>query len=393
MPEAALAAARAAGGVRSAYLHVPFCFHKCHYCDFYSFVDSRDQQPAFVARLIDELAFAAGRLVGNPPLTRGFDTIFIGGGTPTLLRPDLWTDLLAAIHRWLPPQPDCEFTVEANPETVTDQLAAQLVAGGVNRFSVGAQSFHPQHLKTLERWHEPASVARAMDHFRAAGVRNLNLDLIFAIPGQSLSDWMQDLDAALAHGPTHLSCYSLMYEPNTALTKRMQAGDVQPADNDLEAAMYEATIDRLADAGFTHYEISNWALPGHECQHNLRYWTNADWWAFGPSASGHVQGVRWKNVPRLGDYLAISSAPPITDVEELDVDGRIGEQLMLGLRLLQGIHADDMQRFLSVGNRAHERQTAIARHVDARLLHWQSDRLALTRKGLLLADSVLAELI
>lgn len=370
------------------YIHIPLCSHKCHYCDFYSIVDSRDRQGAFTSRLIDEIAAAEGT-----GLLGAAQTIFVGGGTPTLLAEEHWQRLLEAIATHLRPVNDCEFTIEANPETVTPELAATLASGGVNRVSIGAQSFNHAHLKTLERWHNPANVGRSVDLMRAAGITAINLDLIFAIPGQTLEQWLADLDAALALVPSHLSCYGLTYEPNTPMTAKMRRGRFEPADQELEAAMYEATIDRLAAAGFEHYEISAWAKPGMRCQHNLRYWTNANWWPLGPSASGHVDGTRWKNVPRLGTYLESRGMPSVVDVEQVDKDARVGEQMMLGLRLIDGIDLTELDRLLAIGSRGEMRAAAIEHYLSAGLLERVAGHLRLTRAGLLLADSVLADLV
>lgn len=374
--------------ISSAYIHIPFCFHKCHYCDFYSIVDSRDRQGVFTERLIEELA-AAGEIAAFESMS----TIFVGGGTPTLLSVDNWERLLEAIHRYLRPEPGCEFTVEANPETVRPELAEVLVGGEVNRVSIGAQSFDPAQLKTLERWHDPANVGRSVDVLRAAGIGRINLDLIFAIPGQSLEKWLADLDVAIGLEPEHLSCYALMYEPNTPMTVKMQRGRIEPIEQDMEAAMYEGALERLSGAGFEHYEVSAWAKSGYRCQHNLRYWTNANWWPFGPSAAGHVSGMRWKNLPRLGSYLESEGLPPITDFEQLDDDARVGEELMLKLRLIDGIAVDELSERLAVGERGEDRRVAIERHIDAGLLERSTSRLRFTRQGLLLADSVLADLI
>lgn len=397
-PEAEKAAFSA---VRGLYVHIPFCFHKCHYCDFYSIVDSQDRQSAFADRLVTELEAAAVFV------EQSVETIFVGGGTPTLLKPHLWQRLLEAIHRWTPLANGGEFTVEANPETVTPELAEVLAEGGVNRVSIGCQSFNPKHLTTLERWHEPRNVERSVDILRAAGIVNLNLDLIYAVPGQTLVEWQADLDAALALQPSHLSCYGLMYEPNTPLTVRVRQGQIQPAEQDLEAAMYEATIERLAAAGFEHYEISNWArlddshsssraaagASSNRCRHNMLYWSNANWWPLGPSASGHIDGVRWKNVPRLGEYLEYGPLPPILDVERVDEDTRIGERFMLGLRMIEGLLHDEVDWLLERGSRAAERRAAIQCHINTGLLERTETSLRLSRSGLMLADSVLADLI
>lgn len=374
--------------VSSFYLHVPFCFHKCHYCDFYSIVDSRDRQKVFTDRLIAELHAA-----GEATTIVAAETIFIGGGTPTLLAAEHWRPLLQAISECLRPQLECEFTVEANPETVTPELARVLSAGGVNRVSIGAQSFHPAHLKTLERWHDPDNVGRSVERFRDVGIEAINLDLIFAIPGQTLDEWLADLNRAIELGPTHISCYGLTYEPNTPMTAKLRMGRFEPAEQELEAAMYRSTCELLARAGYEHYEISAWAKPGYRCRHNLAYWSNANWWPFGPSASGHVNGVRWKNVPRLGSYLESTDLPPVLDLECVDDDAQVGEALMLGLRLIDGITREALQQLLKRGTRGPERRAAIERHIKTGLLQQSDDRVRFTQDGLLMADSVLADLV
>lgn len=396
-----------------AYVHVPFCFHKCHYCDFYSFVDKDDRQAVYVERLEAELAAGAVFVAGaggaqtRGAQTRGADdrsarplsTIFVGGGTPTLLAPPLLRRAMRAIRERLPLAPDVEWTVEANPETVTDDVAQALVQEGVNRVSIGAQSFQPEHLKSLERWHDPASVGRAVACMRRNGIARINIDLIFGIPGSTLQDWCADLDAALALGPTHVSCYGLTYEPNTAMTHRLARGEFARCPEDVEAAMYEATVARLAAAGFAQYEISNWCLPGEECRHNMLYWRNQDWLAFGPSASGHAQGVRWKNVPRLGDWLASGPWSPVVDVEQVDADARVGERLMMGLRLREGVAVRELHDMLATGSRGAERRRVIDGAMSEGLLEeWARPSggeraVRFTAKGQLLADSVLCKLI
>jgi oxygen-independent coproporphyrinogen-3 oxidase len=372
---------------RGLYIHIPFCFHKCHYCDFYSIVDRADRQGRFIHRLIAELEAARVYITGP------IETVFIGGGTPTLLAPYLWRSLLEALRSRIPMTDDLEFTVEANPETVTDELIRILRSGGVNRLSIGAQSFDRMHLRTLERWHDPENVARSVDAARCGGIDNVSLDLIFGIPGQTLNDWQADLDAALELAPDHLSAYGLMYEPNTPMTARLRAGRITRVDDEVEAAMYEATLDRLDAAGFEHYEISNWARPGRRCRHNLLYWRNEQWWPLGPSASGHAGGWRWKNRPRLAEYLDSGPLPPIVDAERLDADGRIGEELMLGLRLTDGISTDRLDALLGAGARGRSRRSAVDRFIAAGLLVRSGDVVRLSRRGLLLADTVLAELL
>ncbi|MGD9790910.1 MAG: radical SAM family heme chaperone HemW [Phycisphaerales bacterium] len=382
--------------VRSLYIHVPFCFHKCHYCDFYSIVDPRDRQEPFTDRLIRELEALA-------PLTRShpLHTIFIGGGTPTLLRPELWLRLLTTLNSHFD-LTDIragrgEFTVECNPETATPELCDILRAGGVDRLSLGAQSFNPIHLKTLERWHDPANVARAIKLAKAAGIPRQSVDLIFAIPGQTLDDWKSDLHAALALGVDHLSCYSLTYEPNTAMTARLKRGEFALADEDLEVEMHHETLRTLRAAGFDRYEVSNYARPDQESRHNLAYWRQHQWLAAGPSASAHVAGHRWKNSPRLDDYLAIDDAgcTNIQDLETPDPRRALAETIMTGLRLREGL---DRNIILANAERVTPTSSKRLDRVISRLTHqgWlQPDegRLALTDEGFLFADSAAADLM
>lgn len=335
--------------MRSLYIHTPFCVHKCHYCDFYSFVDRKDQQSAFIARLIRELRALAPQAHDPHGVPVPLRTIFIGGGTPSLLAVPLWEQLLKTIRSEFDLSQLVEFTVECNPESTTAELLHVLRAGGVNRVSVGCQSFNPVHLKTLERWHDPANVLRAISLAREAGVPRQSVDLIYAIPGQSLNDWSDDLRQALALGTSHISCYNLTYEPNTAMTARMHAGDFTPTDEDLEAEMFQLATTMLVARGLHRYEVSNYALPGDESQHNLAYWRQEQWLAAGPSASGHVWaaathalgGHRWKNRPALAHYLDFDDEgfAPITGYEAPDPARALRERLMTGIRLGEGIDA------------------------------------------------------
>ena len=381
--------------VRSLYIHVPFCFHKCHYCDFYSLVDTQGRQESFTTRLESEFAALS-------PLTQGvpLDTIFVGGGTPSLLEVPLWRRLLGRLRTLFDlsrmGEGDGEFTVECNPETVTPELMETLAAGGVNRVSVGAQSFHQRHLKTLERWHEPANVVRALSAATAAGIPRGSLDLIFAVPGQTLDDWLRDLDQAVAIGTDHISCYALTYEPRTALTARLARGELTRADEELEAEMFTLTVDRLRDAGLERYEVSNFARPGQECRHNLAYWRQAQWLAAGPSASAHVRGHRWKNIARLDDYLSSGTGfSPIVDHEPPDALRSLTECIMTGLRLREGVEiAGAVQGALPTGRTVLDRLGRLQdRLVAAGLMNANPDRWSLTDAGMLVADAVIVDVL
>ncbi len=371
---------------------MPFCAHKCHYCDFYSIVDRQDRQDAFVDRLRRELGALA-------PAAGPLDTIFVGGGTPTLLRPYLWQRLLETLAQRFNLAPifsgTGEFTIEANPETVTPELMDTLAAGGVNRVSIGAQSYDARHLKTLERWHDPANVARAVELARAAGIARQSVDLIFAIPGQSLHEWSRDLRTALALGTEHISCYALTYEPGTAMTARMARGEFAPADHDHEADLYEHTVAALRDAGLERYEVSNFARPDAACAHNLAYWRQHDWLAAGPSASGHLSGHRWKNVPRLDEYLAGDDAgfAPIVEHEPPNAERNLAEWIMTGVRLAEGLDESTLIERAGVVERGAPERLAsqIAEHRESGWI--QPERLALTDAGFLFADRVAADLM
>lgn len=334
----------------------------------------------------------------------------MGGGTPSLLHTDLWTRLLASLARLFDLERLDEFTVECNPETVTEALAGVLKAGGVTRVSMGAQSFDPRHLKTLERWHDPASVPRALRLAADAGIQRRSIDLIYAIPGQTLDDWKRDLDIALSLpqeiGVEHLSCYALTYEPNTAMTRRLALGRFTPADEDLEADMFETTVSTLRGAGLERYEVSNFARPGRECAHNMAYWRQESWLAAGPSASAHLRlrdpvagGWRWKNLPRLTDWMegvhANNALPPVVDLEPPDPRRALAERIMTGLRLAEGIDAESLRRDVRAAapESLDALRDSIAHETTTGLLREQAGRLVLSDRGFLFADGIASRLM
>lgn len=372
------------------YVHVPFCNHKCHYCDFYSLVDHQGRFEAFTTRLIRELHALA-------PTAGPLRTLFVGGGTPTLLPIDCWKRLLACLHHCFQIFDGTEFTVECNPETADAALFGVLVDGGVNRISLGAQSFHPQHLETLDRVHRPESLPRAIEMARAAGIERRSVDLIYAIPGQTLEEWRADLQQAIDLGTDHLSCYNLTYEPRTALTARLERGLVRAIEEELEVAMFELAGTLLEDAGLGRYEVSNYARPGQECRHNLAYWRQDQWLAAGPSASGHAGGFRWKNALHLDTYLSHEAGgfAPVIDVEEPDEARALRERIMTGLRLREGLDRSDV--WARIERTCPEKRGAFeACANDLRARGWLVDDESVVRlstKGILFADGAASELM
>ena len=368
-----------------AYLHVPFCFHKCHYCDFFSVAGKEDQHTHFVDRLVKELATV------GPHLSQ-LQTIFIGGGTPTLLEPNLLRTMLEAVQRYLPVGNEIEFTIEANPETVTAEKADIMASCGVNRVSIGAQSFDPALLKVLERWHDPVNVERAVSFVKDAGISNVSMDLIYAIPSQSISLLQSDLQNVIALDPMHVSCYALTYEPNTPMLQRLKTGKVMRVDHELEADMFDLVTTELASHSYAQYEISNYAKDGFTCKHNLMYWKNKNWWPFGPAGAGHVAGRRWRNNPRLSDYLLDAALPPVQDVELLSEDIQAGEAFMMGLRLLEGMERIWVESLLQMSPN-NWRNPVLHTNINNGMLEWKKDMLLLTDKGLHFADTVISELL
>ena len=369
------------------YVHVPFCRAKCGYCDFYSVPVAG--QP--VERLVRALAQELERRLADWPYP--MTTIYCGGGTPTVLPTPSLRDLLTTLAEVTSTHEVTEFTVEVNPGTLDAQRAELLAAAGATRVSLGAQSFNPTELAVLQRGHQPQDIATSLTHLRAAGIERVSLDLIFGIPGQSLASWSDSLRQALDSGVAHLSCYGLTYEPDTALTARLELGQVRRCGEDLEAEMFEHAHDILADAGLRQYEISNYARPGHESAHNLLYWHNEPYLGVGPSAAGCDGRRRYRNVADVSRYLELVEGRglPTSDTEVLDDEAVMHELLLMQLRLAEGLSIEDFRRRTGHDPLALFAER-LARLEELGLLATSPGHLALTRRGRLLADRVIAEL-
>jgi oxygen-independent coproporphyrinogen-3 oxidase len=347
-----------------------------------------------MSTFVDRLLAEADLWLGNPVSQAMPRTAFFGGGTPSLLPEKLMRRLLLGLQERFDMSRLEEWTVEANPATVTPEYCQMLRENGVGRLSFGAQSFAAAELATLERHHVPSDVQKSVDFARLAGFNRLNVDLIYAIPGQSVKSWEASLEAALQLRTPHISCYNLTYEPNTPMAVRKRLGQFQPVEEDVELEMLHHARRHLAAAGYRAYEVSNYAIPGDECRHNLVYWTGGNYIGLGPSAASHVQGWRWKNRPHLREWEeAIDSrALPACDVETLSPDRRAGELAMLMLRLDTGISSETFEKRLGIDPQQVFRKT-IERLSPTGLITVDEQSIRLTDRGINVADAVAAEFL
>ena len=371
---------RTPGRQFGVYVHVPFCATRCGYCDFNTYTPGElhgADPDGWLSAVRAELRLAAGHLRS----AAGADTVFVGGGTPSLLGPGRLAAVLDAVRENFTLAPDAEVTTEANPESTSPELFEGLQAAGYTRISLGMQSVSQRVLTVLDRVHSPGRAVTAVNEAQAAGFRHVNLDLIYGTPGECDDDLRRSVDAAVDAGVDHVSAYALVVEDGTALARRVRRGEVAAPDDDVLAHRYELLDGRLADAGFQWYEVSNWSRPGGECRHNLGYWNGGEWWGAGPGAHGYVGETRWWNVKRPKAYtdLLVEQALPVAGFERLDADQIHTEDVMLSIRMRSGLPvaalADAERR---------RAETAIA---DGLLVR-EADRLVLTGRGRLLADAV-----
>lgn len=321
----------------SLYLHIPFCEHKCIYCDFYSIApadtgarDSAALMRGFLAALESEIGLRGD----DQTFQTSFETVFFGGGTPSLLDPSDVQTILGLLHSRFMIEPHAEVTLETNPGTVDEEKLAAYRSVGINRLSIGIQSFHEDDLQFLTRIHSAEQAKRCVRSAQRAGFDNISVDLMFSLPGQTRDRLMGNLAEAMALEPQHISCYSLIVEPDTPLQRMVESKQIATLPPEMDADLYTATIETLASNGFTQYEISNFARPGYHSRHNLNYWTRANYLGFGPSAHSHWNGVRWWNVSNLNSYeqkLARRHVPVVGE-ERLSRDQALEEEIFLGLR-------------------------------------------------------------
>lgn len=366
---------------------MPFCRRRCGYCNFAVVAGRDDLAPAYLRALATELSQLA--------TPRPVETLYLGGGTPTRLAPPQLEELLTLAREWFPALEGArpEFTVEANPGDLSRDAVRLLADHGVTRLSLGVQSLDAAKLRLLERDHTPDDVQRVVQAAQDAGL-HVAIDLIFAAPGETLSDWDADLDAALELGPTHASTYGLTYEKGTTFWSRRSRGDLVELGDELQRSMYELAIERLAAAGLEHYEVSNFAGPGRRSRHNEAYWTGREWFAAGPGAARYVDGVRETNHRSTTTWMRRLEAgeSPVAEREELSSEEKARERLVFGLRRLEGV-----QREGFAAETGYTIETlagaAIERFVSLGLLSSDELGVRLTRDGLLVSDAMWPELL
>jgi oxygen-independent coproporphyrinogen-3 oxidase len=366
--------------IQAAYVHVPFCRRRCGYCNFTVVAGHDGLIGAYLQAIERELSW-----LGEP---RSVKTLFCGGGTPTHLPPKELSTLLQILRRSFLLGEGYEFTVEANPADMTDACLDVLVEYGVTRISLGAQSLDHDKLRFLERDHSPDQIIDCIERMRGR-VRSMSVDLIFGVPGETVERWQSDVESTVRLGADHVSTYGLTYERGTSLWTRWHKNQVTRLDEGSERVLFENAIDRLAGAGYEHYEVSNFAREGHLCRHNEVYWSGGEYYAAGPGAARYVAGCREVNHRSTTTYLrrVLTGQSPVAEREQLSAEDRARETLVIGLRRLQGV---DRTQF--------ESQTGfdllslvgsdLNRFVDQQLLTWDNERLRLTREGLMVSDSI-----
>ena len=375
------------------YIHIPYCRQKCRYCDFASYAGQESSMAAYVDALLREADAMASYAKDTP-----IQTVFIGGGTPSTLPAELLIRLLAGLHERFHIPANIEFTSEANPGTLTPEWLEAALAGGVTRLSLGMQAAQPELLRTLGRIHSHADVIESIRLARSMGIRNISVDLMFGLPGQTAAMWRESLDAALALDVEHVSCYGLIPEDGTPLKRDLDAGRLTLPDEAEERQMYDETLRILAAQGYQQYEISNFAKPGYECRHNIGYWTRVPYIGLGASAASFLQtksgGLRLTNPASIRDYISMADDQAWRRRERtslLPEDARF-ESLMLGLRMTRGVSEADFIAMHGITLDAYCGDILRLQEQRGLLVH-QNGRWALTRRGMDVQNAILVEIM
>ena len=369
--------------VLSFYVHIPYCIKRCGYCDFNTYTPSELQDGATLEIVSNDYIDAVLRELESAPKDQ-VPTIFFGGGTPSLLPAHDLGRVITAIKARNGLTADCEITLEANPDSVTQEKLSAYLAAGFNRISFGMQSAQPHVLAVLDRTHNPANVKRAVDMARAAGFQSISVDLIYGTPGESLEDWRSTVTEALSLDIDHISAYALIVETGTKLAAQIKRGDLTMPNDDLMADMYLLVDQMCNDAGLNWYELSNWAKPGKECLHNIAYWKSANWWGLGPGAHSHVDAKRFWNVkhPTAYKQKLFAGESPIADSEDLTAEQLRDESIMLAIRMRTG---------LALSLLTESAKENLEAYKSSGHLEIVGDAIQLTAQGRLIADRLVRE--
>lgn len=366
----------------SLYVHVPYCSKRCGYCDFNTYtpseLDREDQIESWLNSAVKEIELA--RRVLKEELT--IDTIFFGGGTPSLLDSNTVDNFIQSVKSNFKLKPGLEITIEANPDSITEEKSQRWLNSGINRVSIGMQSSTKEVLRKLDRTHNPDNVSHSVDILKKSGFDNFSLDLIYGTPGESLNDWENSLKDAIALNPPHISAYSLVIEPGTKMGAQLNRGEISQVNDDEAADKYQLADEMLNKNNYSWYEISNWAKKDKECKHNLNYWLGNNWWGIGPGAHSHVNGVRWWNhkLPKVWRELLEKQNSPALAREVLSEDQIKSEQIMLLSRLRTGLGNQELD------------ENRIENLIANQLATLDANKIVLTLKGRLLADEVFRQL-
>ena len=385
----------------SLYIHIPFCEHKCIYCDFYSIApqESPTRKRELVEEFLDALKSEIRQRSQEDRFRVSYETVFFGGGTPSLLSPSSIAEILELVASGFAIQADAEVTLETNPGTVDREKLKEFRAAGVNRLSIGIQSFHDDELRFLTRIHSAAQARECVQDARRSGFENISFDLMFALPSQTLERWESSLRQAVELGPTHISCYSLMVEPNTPLSKMVERKQVVPVSADGDAELYEFTIQFLQTRGYGQYEVSNFAQPGFKSRHNSNYWNHSNYLGLGPSAhsfwfsgGARTAAERWWNIANVAAYAErlANGVVPVAGREELSLEQLIREEVFLGLRS-EGIDVAGFRKRYG-GDLLNERRSRIESLLDEGMAVVEGGILKLTSKGYMMCDEISASL-
>ena len=369
------------------YIHIPFCKRRCIYCDFFSTTQS-EKKPTYIHALCQELEMRKNYLEGEE-----IETIYLGGGTPSQLTEEELNEIFTSLYNIYKVKEDAEITLEANPDDLTPEYVSMLRRLPINRISMGIQTFQEETLKLLHRRHTARQAIEAFQRCREAGFRNISIDLMYGLPGETLDTWKEDLQQAIALHPEHISAYHLIYEEGTALWKLRDEHQVEEADEDLSVTLFKTLINELKQAGYQHYEISNFCLPGLHSRHNSSYWTGKKYLGCGPSAHSFNGSSRQWNIASLDNYLkGIASGKPNYEIEELDLYTRYNDFVITSIRTCWGMSLSRLRS--EYGEELYRYCLRMAKsHLEQGVLETEEDTLRLTQEGIFISDGIMSDLL